>query len=179
MIGTLIGAGLKAAGSIYGGIQASRAAKKAKGIVEQQKEENQAWYDRRYNEDATQRADAQAVLTSIEESIKNRNRQAAGAAAVAGASQEAVAAQKAAGNDALAKATAGIVANGEAQKAAVENRYLGTQNALNGELANIEQQRAQQITAATEQAGAVGDNIAMLGGGEDDERKKSSTASMS
>lgn len=68
----LIGSAIGAAGSIFGGIKASKAMKKAKRNVEAQRQKNQDWYDRRYNEDATQRADAQRILTQTEESIKQR-----------------------------------------------------------------------------------------------------------
>jgi len=53
MLGTAIGAGLKIAGSIFGGIKASKAMRKYKAQINQQKQENKSWYDRRYNEDAT------------------------------------------------------------------------------------------------------------------------------
>ena len=84
----LIGSAIGAAGSIFGGISASKAMKRAKKNVEAQRQKNQDWYDRRYNEDATQRADAQRILTQTEESIKQRNKQAAGSAAVMGGTDE-------------------------------------------------------------------------------------------
>lgn len=68
----LIGSAIGAAGSIYGGIKASKAMAQVKTNLQNQLKDNQDWYDRRYNEDATQRADAQAILTKTEESIKNR-----------------------------------------------------------------------------------------------------------
>lgn len=110
MIGSLVGAGLSAVGSIFGGISASKAMKKVKKNLQAQKQANQDWYDRRYNEDATQRADAQRILTKTEESIRNRNQQAAGAQAVMGGTEESVAAAKAANNQALAGAICSIVA---------------------------------------------------------------------
>ena len=58
----LIGAGLGAAGAIFGGSKASQAMRQAAQTIDKQKRENQDWYDRRYNEDATQRADAKSVL---------------------------------------------------------------------------------------------------------------------
>ena len=102
----LIGSAIGAAGSIFGGIAASKAMKKMKENVEAQKRANQDWYDRRYNEDATQRADAQRILTLTEENIKNRNRAAQGAQAVTGSTEESVAAAKEANNRALSDAAA-------------------------------------------------------------------------
>lgn len=110
----LIGAAVGTAGAIFGGISASRAAKKAKRNIEEQRKKNQDWFDRRYNENPTERAAAQRILTMTEESIKNRNRQAAGTAAVMGGTEESVAAAKEANNKALADATAQIAAQGVA-----------------------------------------------------------------
>ena len=88
LLGSAIGAGLGAVGGIFGGISASKAMRNVKNNLNAQRRTNQDWYDRRYNEDATQRADAQAMLTRVEESILNRNRQAAGTQAVMGGSGE-------------------------------------------------------------------------------------------
>lgn len=153
----IIGAAIGAAGSIFGGISASKAMKKMKRNVEEQRRKNQDWYDRRYNEDATQRADAQRILTQTEESIKNRNRQAAGAAAVMGGTDESVAAAKAANNQALADATAQIAAQADARKDNIEATYMQNDNAFAEQLNQIEQGKAQAIGQAVQGvAGAAG-----------------------
>lgn len=146
----LIGSAIGAVGSIFGGISASRAAKKAKKNVEAQRKKNQDWYDRRYNEDATQRADAQRILTQTEESIKNRNKQAAGSAAVMGGTDESVAAAKAANNQALADATSQIAANADARKDNIEATYMQTDNAFVEQLNQIEQGKANAIGQAVQ-----------------------------
>ena len=74
----LIGAGLGAVGAVFGGIKASQAMKQLSRNINKQMQQNQDWYDRRYNEDATQRADAQRILAKTEESIKQRNKAATG-----------------------------------------------------------------------------------------------------
>lgn len=159
----LIGAAVGAAGSIFGGISASEAMKRRKRMIERQMRENQDWYDRRYNEDATQRADAQRVLSMTEESIRNRNRAAAGAQAVTGGTDESTAAAKAANSKALADAAGDISAAGERQKSAVESRYLGTKADLEGRLQDMEAQRANAISQAIRgvagAAGSVGDGL--------------------
>lgn len=157
MIGSLVGAGLSAVGSIFGGISASKAMKKVKKNLQAQKQANQNWYDRRYNEDATQRADAQRILTMTEESIKNRNRQAAGVQAVMGGTEESVAAAKAANNQALADATSQIAANAEARKDQIEQTYQQKDAQINDALNNLETNKAQAISSAVQgmaQAGA-------------------------
>lgn len=144
----LIGAAVGAAGSIFGGISASRAMKKMKRNVEAQRKKNQDWYDRRYNEDATQRADAQRILTMTEESIKNRNKKAAGAQAVMGGTDESVAAAKAANNEALASATSQIAANADARKDAIEQQYMQKDDQYVQQLNQIEQGKAQAVSQA-------------------------------
>lgn len=146
----LIGSAIGAAGSIFGGISASKAMKRAKKNVEAQRKKNQDWYDRRYNEDATQRADAQRILTQTEESIKQRNKQAEGSAAVMGGTDESVAAAKAANNQALADATSQIAANAEARKDNIEATYMANDNAFVEQLNQLEQGKAQAIGQAVQ-----------------------------
>ena len=138
LIGSIVGGALSAGGAIFGGISASKAMKKAKKNVEAQRKKNQDWYDQRYNEDATQRADAQRILTQTEESIKQRNRAAAGSAAVMGGTDESVAAAKAANNEALADATSQIAANAEARKDNIEATYLKNDDAYMNQINEFE-----------------------------------------
>ena len=118
--------------------------------VEEQRQKNQDWYDRRYNEDATQRADAQRILQQTEESIKNRNRQAAGTAAVMGGSEEGVALAKAANNEALSEAASQIAANADARKDNIEATYMSNDNAFVEQLNQIEQGKAQAVAGAVQ-----------------------------
>lgn len=160
MIGSLVGAGLSAVGSVFGGISASKAMKKVKKNLEAQKQANQDWYDRRYNEDATQRADAQRILTKTEEMIKNRNRQAAGAQAVMGGTEESVAAAKAANNQALADATSQIAVNADARKDQIEQTYQQKDAQLQDALNNMEINKAQAISNAVQGVAQAGAGIA-------------------
>ena len=152
----LIGSAIGLAGGIFGGIKASKAMKRMQKNVEAQRQANQAWYDRRYNEDATQRADAQRILALTEESIKNRNRQAAGTQAVMGGTEESVAAAKAANNQALADAVSRIAVNGEARKDRIEQTYMNKDDEYVNQLNQIEKGKADAIAGAVQGvAGAV------------------------
>lgn len=148
LIGGAIGAGISAIGGIFGGISASKAMKKVKRNIEQQQRENQDWYDRRYNEDATQRADAQRMITMVNDSIKKRNKQAAGAAAVMGGSEEAVAMAKEANKQALSDTTSQIVANAEQRKDNIEQQYLNRKADLNQQLNDLQMKKAQNTAQA-------------------------------
>lgn len=150
LFGSIAGGALGAVGSIFGGISASKAMKKVKKNLQAQQKANQDWYDRRYNEDATQRADAQAILTRTEESIRNRNKQAAGAQAVMGGTEESVAAAKAANNEALAQATTNIAVNAEARKDQIEQQYQQKDAQIQDALNNLEINKAQAISSAVQ-----------------------------
>ena len=145
LIGGAIGAGVGAAASIYGGVKASQAMKKIKANLEQQRKDNQNWYDRRYNEDATQRADAQRILTQTEEAFRNRNRQAQGPAAVMGGTEESVAATKEANAQAMADAASKIDVAGEDRKDNIEQQYMSTDRNIQNQLNDLERQKAQDV----------------------------------
>lgn len=160
VLGGAIGAGLGAVGSIFGGISASKAMKRVKSNLQDQQKRNQSWYNRRFNEDVTQRADAQAIMARVEDSILKRNKQAAGAQAVMGGTEESVAAAKAANNAALSDAATNIVVNGEARKDAIESQYQQTDASIQQQLNDLEQKKAANIALATKGVTAAGANIA-------------------
>lgn len=173
MIGSIVGGALKIGSSIFGGISASKAAKRARARVEQQKRENEDWYNRRYNEDATQRADAQRLLTRTAEAIKERNKAAAGRSAVMGGDDASVAMEKERNAQALADATSNIVAMGEARKDNVEAQYLSRKDNLDNQLVNIENQKAQAIASAVGgAANAAGDIAGGLSDLDEEETKE-------
>lgn len=153
MLGSLIG-------GIFGGISASEAMKKVRNNIKDRQQANEDWYNRRYNEDATQRADAQRILTHTEEAIKNRNRQAAGTAAVMGGTEESVAATKAANAQAMAEAASRIAVAGDARKDEIETTYRERDARLNDALNNAELQKAQAISTAALGVANAGANIA-------------------
>ncbi len=160
LIGSIAGGALGAAGSIFGGISASKAMRRVKKNLQAQKQANQNWYDRRYNEDATQRADAQRILTQTEESIRNRNRQAAGAQAVMGGTDESTAAAKAVNAQALADATSQIAVNAENRKDQIEQTYQQRDSQINEALNNLEINKAQAISQAVQGVAKAGAGIA-------------------
>lgn len=160
--GGAIGAGMKAASIIYGGIKNAKAYTDVINSIKQQQQDNQDWFDRRYNEDSTQRADAQALLTATEESIRNRNRQAAGAAAVMGGTDESVAAAKAANNQALVDATSKIAAAADQRKDAIENQYMSTKSNLSSQINDMTLKKAESTAAAVKEAADAAGSLASL-----------------
>ena len=163
-IGSAVGAGMKIGASIFGGIKASQAMKKVKNNLNQQVEDNQNWYNQRYNEDATQRADAQRLLTQTEQSIRNRNQQAEGAQAVMGGTEESTAAAKEANNKALSSAVSDINTAADARKDQIEQTYQQNKSSLNSQLNNLSMNEAKNIQqAANGVADAFNPNTTAVG----------------
>ena len=110
---------------------------------------------RRYNEDATQRADAQRLLSMTEETIRQQNRNTAGAQAVMGGTNASVAAAKAQNNNAIADAASRIAAAGEARKDRVEDSYRSRNQELDDQLTNLDNSKMSALSQATQAAGAT------------------------
>lgn len=153
MLCGIIGGALGAITGIFGGISKNRMLKKQMSMVNEMKRENQNWFDRKYNEDATQRADAQAILTRTADMIKQRNRAAAGSAAVMGGSDESVAGTKAANAQAMANAASQIAVSGARRKDQIEAQYRGRKNQLDEQLRQLE---AGKLNALDIAGGALG-----------------------
>lgn len=155
MLGGIIGAAGGALGGVLGGISKNKALKQQMKMVNEQKKENQDWYDRRYNEDSTQRADAQAMLTQTAEAIKQRNQASAGSAAVMGGTEESVASTKAANAQAMADATSKIVVAGEQRKDQIESQYRERNNELNQQLQNLQSQKKDALSMTSDAIGGA------------------------
>ena len=155
MITGLIGAGVGALGGVLGGISKNNALSKQIERIEAQKGENQAWFDRRYNEDATQRADAQRLLTMTEQAIKNRNRAAAGTAAVMGGTEESVAAARAANAQAYSDTASQIAASAADRKDKIESQYIARKDELQGQINELEAQKKSGLDIASDAIGGA------------------------
>lgn len=156
MIGAAIGAVTGLAGSLIGGNAASKAARKANRLLDQQVKDNQAWYDRRYNEDYTQSAEAQAALLRARELVNEQYRKTSGAAAVGGATEEAVAQQKAANNEVIKDVVSNIADNATARKDAVEQQYLSKKSDLTNQRISVLNQKAANAAQAGSQVAGAG-----------------------
>lgn len=136
-----------------GGITSARANRKANQLVAEQKAANQAWYDKRYNEDATQRADAQRLLERTRGMLEDRYNRSAATSTVMGGTDEAVAMEKAAANQAMADVVSGIQADAANRKDLVEQQYMNANAALTDDQINFERYKAVQGAQAATKAG--------------------------
>lgn len=155
-------AGLGLVSSIFGGAKSASASKQANNLLNKQANDNQNWYDRRYNQDYSQTAESQSLLNYARDIAEKQWKKAEGSAAVGGATDESVAQAKEAGNKMISDTAGNVAAQSTAQKNAVENQYMQTKNGLTQQqIANL-QNKAANISNA---AGGAASSLLNLGGG--------------
>ena len=165
VIAALISAGVQAAkmwGQKNANDNASSAAREGINYQREKEAMLRNWYDRNYNEDVTQRADAQQLLNYTAEQIKQRNKAAAVTAAVMGSGNETVAAEKEANNKAMAETAAKIAAAGAARKDSVESTYMQGMLGQKDKMSEIEMERAKQIAGAGSALGGLNIDVASI-----------------
>ena len=155
MVGSIIGAAAQVGSSIYGAIKSSQANKRAEKLLQNQRDENQKWYDQKMAEDYTQRTDVQNVLRKQRELLQEQYQRARATNLVAGGTDESLALQQAAANDAMGDTMADIAANAASYKEGVENQFRSQDAALNQQQIGIEQGKAQAIANAAGQVGSA------------------------
>ena len=163
MIGTLLSVGAGVLGSVMSSRTANKQQEAQQAQLDREKAENDAWYNRRYYEDGTQRADVQRTMTRAQENLRRNNRAASGQAAVTGASNATVAATKEANNQAYADMMSQAAATADARKDTVERGYIEQRRALAKQQMDADMARANaKINAMNTAVQAVGTAAAGL-----------------
>lgn len=165
LLGGIIGGIGSAVGGIIGGNATRKAANRNARLLEEAENEAKAWYDKEYNANFLDRSDARASIAKTREILNERYKQAEGAAAVTGATEESVARQKAAANQTLADVTSNIAERADAYKDAVRANYesqkadfLTKKTAVNNQKAQATAQAASGLASAAQGLGnALGD----------------------
>lgn len=155
MVGTIIGAAAQIGSSIYGAVKSSQANKKARQMIQNQRDENQKWYDQKMAEDYTQRPDAQNILRKQRELLQDQYQRARATNIVAGGTDESLALQQAAANETMGDTMAEIASQASAYKEGVEEQYRANDAALNQQMVGVEQGQANAIAQAAGQMGSA------------------------
>lgn len=155
MVGAIIGTAAQVGSSIYGAIKSSQANKRAEQFLQNQRDENQKWYNQKMAEDYTQRTDVQNVLRKQRELLQEQYQRARATNIVAGGTDESLALQQGAANDAMGDTMADIAANAASYKEGIEEQYRSQDAALNQQQIANEQNKAQTIANAAAQVGSA------------------------
>lgn len=146
------GAAASLASSLFGASKAKKARKKAQREQEKRERSEQAWYDRRYNEDYMDTAAGQNLLRKANEYADKTWKKAEGAKAVGGGTDAATAQAKESANNMMGNTIANIAAQDTARKDSVDSQHQkNLDNFSNKTQARYEQQ-AQDINTASQNA---------------------------
>ena len=166
MVGQLIGAAAQIGSSIYGAIKSSQANKRAEQLLQNQRNENQKWYDQKMAEDYMQRSEVQNVLQKQRDLLQEQYKRARATNIVAGGTDEQLALQQQAANETMGDTMASIASGATAYKEGIENQYLANDAALNQQQIANEQAKAQSIANAAGQVGSAVSGLMTGGVGE-------------
>ena len=157
MVGAIVSAGLGAIGSIYGAVKAGQERKKLEAYTNQQAAENEAKYNRDYNGDYLQRADSQAVMKQMRDTLKDRTQQTNSTAAITGATPEAQLAAMEANNQVVGDTMSKLGAMGAAFKDKVDDRYMARKDYI------MQQRQAMTEGAARSGEALLSNGISVAG----------------
>ena len=152
-------------GTIGSAIASKNKADQSRALIQQQRDENRKWYNRRMAEDYTMRSDAQALIKRQRELLDEQYKRAKATNVVAGGTDESLALQKQAANKSVSDTMTGIAASASAHKDNVEAQYRAQDSALNQQQATELNQQAAASAQAGSQVAQAGMN--MLGGSMD------------
>lgn len=155
MVGAIIGAAAQVGSSIYGAIKSSQANKRAIEMIQNQRAQNQRWYEQKMAEDYMQRSDIQNLLRKQRELLDEQYKRARATNVVVGGTDESLALQQQVANDAMGDTMADIAANAASYRDSIESQYRTQDAALNQQLAGIEQNQAGVVAQAAAQVGSA------------------------
>lgn len=139
-----------AASSIIGGSKAAAAARKAKREQTYRSNAEKAWYEKAYNTDYLDTKAGANLMRRAQETQENYVRKADGAAAVGGGTAASTAMAKNSANKTIGDAVANIGAADSAKKSQIDAQHMQNQQQMSRERENLENQRAANVTNATQ-----------------------------
>lgn len=151
-IAAAVGAAASFAGGAIKSARAARTHRQQQAELNKAKADNENYYNRYYNADATQFADNRRMLTEAQETLRRNSQAAEGAAAMNGSSNASAAAAKEANNQAYAQAVGSVAANAQQQKADVRDKYYQNKQGLTSQQMQINEARQQSNESAINDA---------------------------
>jgi hypothetical protein len=142
MVPALIGAAVAIGTAIYGGVKSAKARKAQQKLIDEQRRRNEEWYNKNYYSDYLQTAETQSALSQLRDQIRLNNRQASGAIATRGGTDEARLAAQSAGNRTYADAIRGIAGQATAYKRGVDMQNQQNQQGILSMMMNMYNQNA-------------------------------------
>ena len=158
-LGSILGLAGKVGGGLYSAIKGRKLfdayKRQQENLLKDMRQKNDLWYNRRYNELGTERADAQAALTAMRDAQAQRMANMAGRSAVMGGSTALRAAEQNAQNQAIGKVAQNINADSESRKETIENRYRTQDNAIDNKQSALNKELYEHQSGQIQKAGTT------------------------
>jgi len=127
----LIQAGIGLGQSIISGNKAANDRQKAEALQQKQLADNESWYNNEYYTDYTKRADSQNLLKRLKETTDSNNKKTEMTAAITGATDESVQADRNANNKVVSDTYGNLAAMGAQHKDNVQQTYMARKDGYN------------------------------------------------
>ena len=127
----LIQAGIGLGESIISGNKAANDRQKAEALQQKQLADNETWYNNEYYTDYTKRADSQNLLKRLKETTDSNTKRAEMTAAITGATDESVQADRNANNKVVSDTYGNLAAMGAQHKDNVQQTYMARKDGYN------------------------------------------------
>lgn len=163
-IGTVAGVGLSLAGQAFGMAKAAKEQKANQALLNTQNEQNEAEYNNEANKSFLDTSVAKDAVKVAKENLIDNQKQVAGNAAITGASDEAKVAGQSNVNKNYNDSVSRIASMATGYKERAKNRFQATRMALQGQQANLNQQKAEGAANLASNAGDLLGTVTMGAG---------------
>lgn len=145
--------GLTAAlgGAIYGGVKSGRLNREYESMVRGRLLDNEQWHNIKKSQEYTRRTDVQAENTKLRELLEKTTDRDRAINAVAGGTDQSLAASRAAANSSIAQAYADAAARASEYNDRNEREYREQDSAIRQQMEKNLQQRASNVAQAASQ----------------------------
>lgn len=143
----LASAAIGAVGSLIGGAASAKKAKKAELELAAKQNREEAWFQRRYNENYADTAAGRTMINEAKDYARENWKKASGAAAVTGGTDAATAQAKEAGNKVVGDAIRNMAVQDTARKDSTENTHLRMQDNYSNQKIALSQQQASNVAS--------------------------------
>ena len=142
-------------GQIFAGRKSGKALDQAGGIIDEQVSDLTAWYDTEKNKDFLQSNVASSAINKTLQDIEDRNKTIESGAAVTGASDASIIAQKGKSQEQFGDVVKSLASYGTAREDRIEGRYRSNISNLMGQKVGLKQQKAQMAGNLGTSAGSL------------------------
>jgi len=152
------------AGNIFGAVKGAQANKANQNLLNKEREENEAFYNNRVNQDFLETNAAKGIFEKLRKNLKDANKQAENTKEVTGGTAESEIASKSANQENYNDAVNNLAQNATSYQTRQEGIYRGEKSRLNNEERRLNENKAQNAANLAGNAGNLMGTAASMEG---------------